>query len=294
MKSKIRAGIGIAILLLGCMIFFYPNFREWRTGRKVDKIITAYSRETKEEASTSGEEMPFPNLHQKMTNYNQSLLAGQNITDAWTQEQQPFDFSTLESDDSIIGYIDIPDMSVRLPLYIGASMDNLAKGACVMAGTSMPIGGSDTNCVIAAHRGYRGSAYFRYIDRMEAGSLVTITTPWGVLMYQVTGTDIVGPSDRDAVAIRKGRDMVTLVSCHPYIIGGKRFIVYCDRVGGKEGTEYSDQPTSYVTTKTEDQAEMAVVETDSIAILEECLRIGFPLLLVLVTVLILFVKRNFR
>ena len=175
----------------------------------------------------------LPDLYQAMLDYNQDLIMnGQHISDAWDYEQSPIDLVSLNDNSSVIGYLEIPDMKVRLPLFLGASMSNLSKGAAVLSQTSMPVGGDSTNCVIAGHRGYQGSAYFQYIDRMSEGSKIYITNPWETLTYQVTGIKIVQPTDSSDVLVQPGKDMVTLVSCHPYVIGGgpERYLVFAERV----------------------------------------------------------------
>lgn len=234
MIKKLRVLFGVFLLLAGCGFFLYPNIREWKTQQEVNQISAAlrndnFTADAKDETEES--DIPFSDLHDEMQAYNEELvISGQNIMDAWNYEQAPseFDLSLL---DGAIGYIEIPDMKVRLPLYLGASGENLAKGAAVLSGTSMPIGGESTNCVIAGHRGWRGSAYFQYIENMEIGSLVYITNPWETLTYQVTGTDIVTPSNVDCTKIQEGKDMVTLISCHPYVLGGGayRYLVFCER-----------------------------------------------------------------
>ena len=115
---------------------------------------------------------PYQYLYDEMDKYNKNLAQnGQSISDAWSYEQQPMDLENLniDSDNPIIGYIEIPDMKIRLPLMLGASSKNLEKGAAVLSQTSMPIGGENTNCVIAGHRGWEGSAYFQYIENMKVG-----------------------------------------------------------------------------------------------------------------------------
>lgn len=84
----------------------------------------------------------------------------------------PVNLDELKSKDGAIGYIDIPDMDVKLPLYIGASEKNMALGAAILSETSMPIGGESTNCVISGHRGYRGAPYFKDIELLKKGSKV--------------------------------------------------------------------------------------------------------------------------
>lgn len=189
----------------------------------------------------------FPELYQAMVYYNRELISnGQSISDAWNYEQIPLDFPDIDADNPVIGYINIPDMDIRLPLYLGASSDNLKKGAAVLSGTSMPIGGMDTNCVIAAHRGWNGSAYFQYIEDLVPGSKVYITTPWETLVYEVRQEDwnkIIYPDDVDAIRIQKGKDMITLFTCHPYQLGGGpyRYLVFCDRVNTQKATTKDEE-----------------------------------------------------
>ncbi|MCD8130146.1 MAG: class C sortase [Lachnospiraceae bacterium] len=133
----------------------------------------------------------------------------------------------------MVGYIEIPDMDVLLPLYLRASAENLAAGAAVLSQTSLPIGGISSNCVIAGHRGYAGMAYFREIESLKEGSLIYIVNPWETLVYQVTETRVIDPSDIAAVLIQEGRDLVTLITCHPYLSNGLyRYVVYCERTDG--------------------------------------------------------------
>ena len=130
---------------------------------------------------------------------------------------------------------------IELPLYIGASDEHLARGAAILGQTSIPIGETDTNSVIAGHRGYQGAPYFRDIEKLEMGDTISITNPWETLEYEVTGIDVISPFDTDAVLIQDGRDMMTLVTCHPYRSGGKyRYIVYCTRKGTKPSKKGSE------------------------------------------------------
>ncbi|MCD7806789.1 MAG: class C sortase [Lachnospiraceae bacterium] len=173
-----------------------------------------------------------------MQDYNQALIDhGQRLTDAWSYEQEPIRLSDYYLENNIAGYIQIPDMEVTLPLYLGANADNLKSGAAVLSQTSMPIGGASTNCVIAGHRGYSGMAFFRDIEKLTYGSVVYITNPWETLTYRVTGMRLVEPDDVDSVLIQEGKDMVTLITCHPYMSGGQyRYLVYCQRADDAEET----------------------------------------------------------
>lgn len=101
----------------------------------------------------------------------------------------------------------------------------------MLGNTSAPIGGDNTNCVIAGHRGWKGADYFRHIDKLTVGDEVVITTLWETLTYTVADIQIIQPHEIERIKIQQGRDLLTLLTCHPYASGGKqRYVVYCERV----------------------------------------------------------------
>lgn len=131
----------------------------------------------------------------------------------------------------VLGYVEVPVMGVRLPIVLGASEANMRRGACHMTGTSYPIGGTDTNCVLAAHRadGW-GLRLFRDIERVETGDRLVIHGFDGNLEYTCVDTRVVEPWDVDAILIQPGRDLITLATCHPYGSNAKRYIAVFERV----------------------------------------------------------------
>lgn len=192
-------------------------------------------------------------LYQAMSAYNARIYdEGQaGIIDLGTFEGLPEELEPVV--DGAIGYVEIPSIDVKLPLFVGASNENMANGAAILSNTSMPIGGENTNCVIAGHRGYYGGKYFKDIEEIAIGDSVFITNPWETLEYIVEGFDIVEPSDADAVKIHEGKDLVTLLTCHPYASNGKyRYLVYCvpaasspnNAVDVAQDAKYIDQGTS--------------------------------------------------
>ena len=121
-------------------------------------------------------------------------------------------------------------MGIRLALYPGADEEHMAKGAAILGAASLPVGGRNTNSVIAGHRGYRGAPYFRDIEKLKPGDEIRITNPWETLCYCVESAAVIAPDDSDAVKIQEGKDMVTLLTCHPYRShGAYRYVVYCVR-----------------------------------------------------------------
>ena len=145
-------------------------------------------------------------------------------------------------------------MHVKLPLYLGATLENMRKGAAIMGETSLPLGTKNSNCVIAAHRGYKGIPYFREIEKLKAGDKVTIQNPWEKLSYRVEKIKIIKPDDSDQIRIQKGKDMVTLLTCHPYRSHGKyRYLVFCERFTSKNKEKDSKKITKKTVVTTKDE-----------------------------------------
>lgn len=189
--------------------------------------------------------------YQEIEEYNEKIYENhqKDFRDVNSYQSSPISLKGFK--DGKFGYIKIPKMDVKLPLYVGASNSHLAQGAAILGQTSIPVGEVDTNSVIAGHRGYQGAPFFREIEKLDKGDTVTIVNPWDTLEYEVTGIDVISPFNTDAVMIQEGRDMITLVTCHPYRSGGKyRYIVYCTRKGTKPSRKGNE---SYQLLKTSTQ-----------------------------------------
>lgn len=184
--------------------------------------------------STEPEESrSYPELWDAMAAYNQQIYTdGQStLSETGAYQAKLFSLTDYGLPDDTFGVISIPTLNLEMPLYLGATDENMAKGAAVLSGTSVPIGGSNTNAVIAGHRGWGGAAYFRYITELSIGDEVVIANLWERLRYRVVGTKIIEPHEIENILIQPGRDMVTLLTCHPYASGGKqRYLVYCQRI----------------------------------------------------------------
>lgn len=223
-----------------------------------------YEQVVKEEIAVVEQEQEVPEAHQDlkdaMAEYNLQLAQDQSGLDSVDSYEEPglnLEDYGLEADD-VVGYVEIPAMEVAIPLYLGASKSNMNNGAVVLGQTSMPIGGSSTNCVIAAHRGWNNMALFRDIEVLQEGDLVYLVNLWETLTYRVTKISIIWPDEVEAVTIQPGKDMVTLLTCHPYIVGTHRYLVYCQRVED----EAPIQPTT--TTTPDVQQEQAEVSQPAI------------------------------
>ncbi len=177
---------------------------------------------------------------EKLEQYNRRVASGEVsiAADPFSFEEALGPFGSQGLDDGLVGSIEIPRMDVSMPLYLGATAEHMAKGATVVSGSSAPIGGESTNCVVAAHRGYRYAAMFRDIEELAVGDRVYLRTLWGDLVYTVVNTKVISPSDTAAVGVQQGRDMVSLLTCHPYGHNYSRYIVECERgEGGAAGAD---------------------------------------------------------
>ena len=218
--------LGIILIGIGTFVFLSPVFA-YQQQEKADQEIEAFEKEKK----IPKEKDP---LYQEAVSYNQKIYKnGQSgLKDAWSYRTSPI---RLKDGKKRFGYIKIKKMDVKLPLYLGATLENMRKGAAIMGETSLPLGTKNSNCVIAAHRGYQGIPYFREIEKLNVGDKVTIQNPWEKLSYRVEKIKIIKPDDSDQIRIQKGKDMVTLLTCHPYRSHGKfRYVVYCVRDKGQK------------------------------------------------------------
>lgn len=228
----------LSIFLLGLTIFSIPYAQRIRVQQEMDSSIQAFEdQETTVSAQTetlpTEETRAYAELWEEMCSYNEKIHDEQQALLSSRAALQKTDFQLRDygRNDEVFAVLNIPKINLDMPVYLGATDQNLANGAAYLSQTSLPIGGKNTNCVIAGHRGWNGAYYFRYVPDLRKGDVVTLQNLWETLSYQVVETKIIAPSDVDAIRIQEGRELLTLLTCHPYASGGKqRFLVICERV----------------------------------------------------------------
>lgn len=186
-----------------------------------------------QETETLAEPDPLlEELYQELLRRNRVLYENHqsSLTDPFPYEQPTIDLSAYGVPDNTIGYLTIPRMDLVVPILLGANTDNMRLGAVHLTETSYPIGGENTNCILAAHRGMGTKAMFREIKRMEIGDLLYIENFRETLTYRVVELRVIEPTDIDQLLIQEGRDLITLVTCHPYRHNYQRYVVLCERV----------------------------------------------------------------
>lgn len=275
---------GVLLLLAGLGLFLAPDLYSLYFARQSKSIVSVFRemhRSTSQDTSAPDNEdsSQYEATLERFQAYNVQIYADKQseLADAWSYEQPPFE--GLEAGE-VFGAISIPAMEVELPLYLGATTENLSCGAAVLGQTSVPIGGENTNAVIAGHRGYHGAPYFREIEKLKPGDTVTIENPWETLTYAVSEIKVIRPDDLSAVCIQEGRDMITLVTCHPYRSGGKyRYLVYCDRTGTIPRVQESAETIPEASSAEMEEIPLESSEEDIHS--EQILRLGCAAILIL-------------
>ena len=218
--------LAVLLAVAGTCVMLWPVVTGYRLQANTDEAVQSFLEERKPEQQ-------YPELLADLQAYNQRIYNEKQsgLVDLEACETPAADLTAYGIEDEIIGVLEIPAMELTMPVYLGASDAHLAAGAAVLGNTSAPIGGDNTNCVIAGHRGWKGADYFRHIDRLAVGDEVRITNLWETLTYTVADIQIIQPHEVDKIKIQSDRDLLTLLTCHPYASGGKqRYVAVCERL----------------------------------------------------------------
>ena len=238
MFRKVIFVLMMCVFQLGLSLLMYPIWNGLIVDRQAGQAAELFlsevdAREETKSTDTTEETMPYQQLWDEMCAYNEILYAEkQSSFDSPDDYEQPsFNLLDYGLEDEVFAVLTARKINLEMPVYLGATDTHLAHGASHMSLTSLPIGGENTNCVIAGHRGWNGAEHFRFVPDLAKGDIVTIRNLWETLTYVVVETKIIAPNDVDAIHIQEGRELLTLLTCHPYASGGKqRFLVICERV----------------------------------------------------------------
>lgn len=167
--------------------------------------------------------------------YN-SAVDFQDIADPWTdiESEGLAEYARMLEVQEKLGYVEIPKLEARLPIYAGTTEVVLQKGVGHLEGTALPIGGLDTHSVLTAHRGLPTAQLFRRLDELEIGDIFFVTTIGGKLAYQVDQILVVEPTEITAVQTEAGKDLLTLLTCTPYMVNSHRLLVRGERIAWEE------------------------------------------------------------
>lgn len=219
----------IIIFLCGLSLFCYPLINRATNDFEMKQCIKRFQNTlTSEDKSV----LDLNDLFLEFQQYNQELYESKqvNLVDPFSYEQASFNLKRYGFEDEMFGYLSIPKLSVELPIYLGATNENLNKGAVHLSETSLPVGTMNSNSVIAAHNGWYGKTLFRHLNQLVLGDEIKVTNVWETLTYEVVEIEIIQPDEIDKVLIQEGRELITLMTCHPYGKNTERYLVYAERV----------------------------------------------------------------
>lgn len=217
--------LSLFLIILGLSVLLYPLCTDWQYKNAVQEQKEMFEQQMEDNG------VLFEELYQELKRRNEELYQEKqkDLADPFSYEQPDIDLTEYGLDGNVIGFLSIPKMEIELPILLGANTDNMRQGAVHLTETSYPIGGMNTNCVIAAHRGYAKTAMFRDIEKLEKGDIIYIRNFRETLTYRVSEISVIDPVDIERLFIQEGRDLVTLITCHPYRYNYQRYVVFCER-----------------------------------------------------------------
>ena len=219
MKSRKTTIILLISFFIGLSVLLYPSLSSYWNSKTQSEAIVNY------EAMLA---------HFKPEDYTAMFAAADDYNQRLAALEDPMqDFSTLQdyyttldiSGTGMMGYISIPKINQELPVYHGTSDGVLSVSVGHLEGSSLPVGGESTHCVVSAHRGLPTAVLFTHLDRLEAGDTFTFTVLDRTLVYEVDQIRIVDPDDTSLLQIAEGQDQCTLLTCTPYGINTQRLLV---------------------------------------------------------------------
>ncbi len=239
-RPKIVTILAILLLLVGLGIMLYPTFSDLYYRWTAQQQISQYNHV----AEATQED--YSELWAAAEEYNRQLAQrGSSIT-VTEEEKAQIEQLLNPLGNGMMGYIDIPKISVHLPIYQDTEESALQAGAGFWLGTSLPTGGPSTHCVLTAHNGLVRAKMFTDLDQLEIGDTFSLSILDRVLTYEVDQILVTEPEDISPLQIVEGEDYVTLYTCTPYGVNTHRLLVRGHRIPTPEDEETVD-PVQAVT-----------------------------------------------
>ncbi len=230
-KKHFSTLIIVLILLAGLALLLYPTVSDYWNSFHQTRAIASYVK-----AVDNLDKQDYKRIWKEAKQYNKNLsLTGiqMQLTKA---EQKEYNKLLNVSGNGIMGYIEIPKIRVSLPIYHGVDEGILQIAAGHLAGTSLPVGGKSSHCVISGHRGLPSARLFTDLDKMNKDDVFMVHVLNKTLTYQVDQIRIVLPDDLSDLKIEEGKDLFTLVTCTPYGVNTHRLLVRGHRITNLDTT----------------------------------------------------------
>lgn len=224
-KKKKTNALLVVILILGVCIVLYPTVSNYYNSFHSSRAIANYA-----ESVADMDNEAYERLWNEAVEYNRSRAGLDNPLYMSESDLETYLGVLDVSGTGVMGYINIPKIDVELPIYHTTEESVLQIAVGHLEGTSLPVGGESSHCVLSGHRGLPSAKLFTHLDRLEEGDIFFMQVLDETLSYEVDQIRIVLPTEVDDLRIEEGQDLCTLVTCTPYGINSHRLLVRGHRV----------------------------------------------------------------
>ena len=223
----------VLVLLAGLSLLLYPTVADLWNSMHQSRAIATYT-----ESMAELDDSLYQAALEEARAYNESLLTDRMRYYPDEAAMERYNAVLDVTGSGVMGYIEIPKISVMLPMYHGTSDGVLQVAVGHVVGSSLPVGGESTHCILSGHRGLPSATLFTNLDRMEIGDTFMLHVLNETLTYEVDEILVVEPEEITALQIEEGADLCTLVTCTPYGVNSHRLLVRGRRIE----TEEDDTP----------------------------------------------------
>lgn len=240
-KRKIAVIVMAAVMfLLALGMTLYPVISNYVNEKYASEIHTAY-----EEVIQQADNTALVEAKELAIAYNESITPGA-VEEAYSQAalieaSVDYDNQLDIAGNGIMGYIEIPKISVNLPIYHGTGNDSLDRGVGHLLGSSLPVGGESTHSILTGHSGMASQKMFTDLEQLGVEDVFYLHVLDETLAYQVVEINVVLPNDTTYLGIRSGEDLCTLVTCTPYGVNTHRLLVRGSRIPYEEAEELTEK-----------------------------------------------------
>lgn len=233
MKKKDFSTIALIIVFfVGVSVLLYPTVSDYWNSLHQSQAIATYA-----DSVENMDEQDYEKLWDAAVSYNQKLFQSGHGLGLKDEEKEEYNELLDVSGTGIMSYVEIPKIKCSLPIYHGTDEGVLQIAVGHIEGSSLPVGGLNTHCVLSGHRGLPSAKLFSNLDKLEEGDIFMIRTLDQTLTYEVDQIRIVLPDEVEDLKIEEGKDLCTLVTCTPYGINTHRLLVRGHRVANQEEAE---------------------------------------------------------
>lgn len=229
MRKNLSNIILIAVLLTGLSLLLYPTVSDYWNSFHSSRAIASYA-----ENVAQLDNKDYDELWEKARAYNKGLIKDKKWYILTEEEKAAYGDLLNVAGNGVMGYIEIQKINCSLPIYHGVDEAVLQVAVGHIEGTSLPVGGESTHCVLSGHRGLPSAKLFTNLDQLVVGDIFVMQVLDETLTYKVDQILIVEPQEVDALEIVDGKDYCTLVTCTPYGINTHRLLVRGHRVDNQE------------------------------------------------------------